>query len=82
MEEIKLLLKNIAKLVDVKTIITLAVTYILYKLALGDKIQPETFMTVVGTVYGYYFGTKTAEAKHKELMTIEKIKKMDAEKVN
>lgn len=52
------LLKNLANLVKVKTIITLTVTAIFAVLALRGNITPDNVMVVVSTVMAFYFGTQ------------------------
>lgn len=52
------LLKNLANLVKVKTIVTLAVTAIFTVLAIRGDITPDNVMVVVSTVMAFYFGTQ------------------------
>lgn len=58
-------LKNIAALVKVKTIVTLVVVAVFAALALREKLQPDTVMTIVTMVVAFYFGTQT-ESKNKK----------------
>ena len=59
--------ENLANLLKVKTLVTLAVMSVFCVLALRGKIQPDNVMYVVTTVIAFYFGTqheqKTKEAK-------------------
>lgn len=56
------LLKNLANLIKVKTIVTLAVMAVFTVLALNGRITPDNVMIVVSTVIAFYFGTQ-AEKK-------------------
>ena len=57
------MLKNIAKLIDVKSIVTLILTAVFAVLALTDKISPEQFQTVFTVVISFYFGTQYQKNK-------------------
>ena len=52
-------LKNLAALLKVKTIVTLVVLIVFAVLALEDKLQPDTVMTIVTMVVAFYFGTQS-----------------------
>lgn len=54
----KRLLQNLADLVKVKTLVTLAVTIVFCVLALMGKIDTQSVMIVVTMVFGFYFGTQ------------------------
>lgn len=56
---------RIAKLIDVKTIVTFALTAAFVYLSLMGKVEPQVFLTVYSTVIGFYFGTQ-AEKNKKE----------------
>ena len=56
------ILKNIAALIKVKTIVTLVVISIFAVLSLKGDITPDNVMIVVSTVIAFYFGT-VAEKK-------------------
>ena len=56
------ILKNIAALVKVKTIVTLVIIAIFAVLSLRGDIAPDNVMIVVSTVIAFYFGTQ-AEKK-------------------
>lgn len=49
---------RLAKLIDVKTIITFALTAAFVYLSVTGKIQPEIFMTIYTMVISFYFGTQ------------------------
>lgn len=59
------ILKNIAALIKVKTIVTLVVIAIFAYLAITGAITPDNVMIVVSTVIAFYFGTQS-EKKVKE----------------
>ena len=52
------ILKNLANLVKVKTIVTLAVIGIFVLLAARGDITPDNVMVIVSTVIAFYFGTQ------------------------
>ena len=56
------ILKNIAALIKVKTIVTLVVITVFAYLALTGAITSDNVMIVVSTVIAFYFGTQ-AEKK-------------------
>lgn len=49
---------RLAKLIDVKTIVTFALTAAFVYLSVAGKIQSEIFMTIYTMVIGFYFGTQ------------------------
>lgn len=51
--------KNLAALIKVKTIVTLVVVAVFAALALREKLQPDTVMTIVTMVVAFYFGTQS-----------------------
>lgn len=54
----KTLLQKIAKLIDVKSIITLTLTIVFAYLSITQVVQPEQFMTVFTVIISFYFGTQ------------------------
>lgn len=56
------ILKNIAALIKVKTIVTLVVIAVFAYLALTGAVSADNVMIVVTTVIAFYFGTQ-AEKK-------------------
>lgn len=52
------LLNNLADLIKVKTLVTLAVTVVFCALAVMGKIDTQSVMIVVTMVFGFYFGTQ------------------------
>ena len=52
-------MKNkLAKLIDVKSIVTLVLTAVFAALSLTGKLSAEQFQTVFTTVIAFYFGTQ------------------------
>ena len=52
------LIRSLAALIKVKTIVTLVVIGVFAALALSGALQPDTVMTVVSVV-AFYFGTQS-----------------------
>lgn len=52
------ILKNLAGLVKVKTIVTLVVIIVFAVLALKGSIEPNNVMIIVTSVISFYFGTQ------------------------
>ena len=52
------ILKKVAELLKVKTIVTFAVVAVFAVLAFQGKIQPDNVMIVVSMVVSFYFGTQ------------------------
>ena len=50
--------KNLANLVKVKTIVTMAVITVFAVLALRGDIEPDNVMIIVSSVIAFYFGTQ------------------------
>ena len=60
-------MKNkLAKLIDVKSIVTLVLTAVFAALSLTDKLSAEQFQTVFTTVIAFYFGTKNQKNSKEE----------------
>lgn len=55
---------RLAKLIDVKTIVTFTLTADFTYLVITQRIEPQIFMTIYTTIIGFYFGTQYQ--KHKE----------------
>jgi uncharacterized protein (DUF486 family) len=53
------IIKNLANLVKVKTIVTLVVIAIFSVLALRGDIPSDNVMVIVSTVIAFYFGTQS-----------------------
>lgn len=52
------ILKNVASLIKVKTVVTFAVTAVFCVLALKGTIDAQNVMTIVMAVIAFYFGTQ------------------------
>ena len=53
------ILKNIAALIKVKTIVTMVVIAIFAVLSLRGDIAPDNTMVIISMVVSFYFGTQT-----------------------
>ncbi len=51
-------MKNLAALIKVKTLVTLAVMAVFAVLACRGDITPDNVMVIVSTVIAFYFGTQ------------------------
>jgi hypothetical protein len=51
--------ERIAKLIDLKSIITIIITCALVYGFIADKINSENFMTIITMVFTFYFASKT-----------------------
>jgi hypothetical protein len=51
--------KNLANLVKVKTLVTMAVIAVFAVLALKGDIAPDNVMIIVTSVVSFYFGSQT-----------------------
>ena len=52
------MLKNLANLLKVKTIVTLVVISVFAVLSLRGDIQPDNVMIIISMVVSFYFGTQ------------------------
>lgn len=60
-------MKNkIAKLIDVKSLVTLILTAVFAYLAIEDKISGTEFLTIFTVVIGFYFGTQSMKNNDKK----------------
>lgn len=57
------MIKNISKLIDVKSIVTLVLTAVFSALSLNGKISSEQFQTIFTVVISFYFGTQYQKNK-------------------
>lgn len=71
------MLKKLAKLIDVKSIVTFVLTGVFAYLSIIGVISGEQFLTVFTMVISFYFGTqagkKEKEAEQDEENTIKKV---------
>lgn len=51
------MIKNIAKLIDVKSLVTLVLTGVFAYLAITEKISGSEFLTIFTMIISFYFGT-------------------------
>lgn len=61
MEEKKTIPGQIAKLIDVKSLITLSLTLAFVRLALNGTIDQQQMMTIYTVIIGFYFGTQATK---------------------
>lgn len=54
----KIFWQKICKLINVKTIVTFALTATFVYMAMTDKIDTQIFMTIYTVVTGWYFGSQ------------------------
>lgn len=55
--------EKLAKLIDVKTIITFALVFSAVALAFMGRVEAKEILTLTSIVVAYFFGTKQAERK-------------------
>ena len=60
------MIKNISKLIDVKSIVTLVLTAVFSVLSLNGKISAEQFQTAFTVVISFYFGTQYQKGNQNE----------------
>lgn len=60
------MLQKLSKLVDVKSIVTLFLTFIFGVLALEGSVTADQFLTVFTTIIAFYFGTQYEKTKKGE----------------
>lgn len=58
--------ERIAKLIDVKTLVTFTLTGAFTYLAVCGEIEPQIFMSVYTMIIGFYFGTQSIKFKKEE----------------
>ena len=59
------MIKQLAKLINVKSIVTITLTAVFSVLSLKGRITPESFLTIFTVVIGFYFGTQTKKEDNK-----------------
>lgn len=55
--------ERVAKLIDVKTLVTFSLTAAFVYLSVIGKVEPQIFMTIYTMVIGFYFGTQHEKNK-------------------
>jgi len=58
--------ERIAKLIDVKSLVTIILTAVFGYLSVSGNIAPEQFLTIYTVVVGFYFGTQYQKNKEEE----------------
>lgn len=78
------MLKKLAKLIDVKSLVTLALTAAFIILSLQGTIKADQFMTVFTVVISFYFGTQVGkkEAEANEALERNQNEEENDERVN
>lgn len=67
-------MKEVKKLIDVKSIVTLLFTVLVFILAINKVISGEQVMMTYTTIIAFYFGTQSQKKKDvSENATIEKL---------
>lgn len=59
------MIKQLAKLINVKSIVTITLTTVFSVLSLKGRITPESFLTIFTVVIGFYFGTQVKKEDSK-----------------
>ena len=57
------IIDRIAKLIDVKSIVTLTLTGVFAYMCIADIQVPENFKTIYVMIIGFYFGTQAEKKK-------------------
>ena len=55
--------ERIAKLIDVKSIVTLTLTGVFAYMCIADVTVPENFKTIYVMIMGFYFGTQSEKGR-------------------
>ena len=58
--------EKLAKLIDVKSIMTLSLTIVFCVLALTGEVSGQEFLTIFTVIVGFYFGTQAQKKADKE----------------
>ena len=53
--------ERLAKLIDVKSLMTLVLTLVFSYLSVVGEISPQQFLTIFTMIVGFYFGTQNAK---------------------
>lgn len=64
MIEEKYMKERLAKLINVKSIISILMTIVFCYLAITGAISPQLFITIFTTVIAFYFGTQLNKQEH------------------
>lgn len=63
-----MIVEKLAKLINVKTIVTLLLTAVFCFLAIKGAIAAELFMTIFTVVIGFYFGNQAGEKQVEQIL--------------
>ena len=58
--------EKLAKLIDIKSIITLALTAVFCFLAITETIVASQFLTIFTVIISFYFGTQMAKSNKQD----------------
>ena len=58
--------ERLAKLIDIKSIITLALTAVFCFLAITETIAASQFLTIFTVIISFYFGTQMAKSNKQD----------------
>lgn len=58
MEKQHTILERLERLLSVKSLVTVVLTFVFSYLAITNKVTPEQFMTVFVVIISFYFGTQ------------------------
>jgi len=70
------ILKRLAKLLDVKSIVTFVLTGVFAYLSVKGVISGEQFLTVFTMVVSFYFGTQTGKREKEEELNDDKTERL------
>jgi hypothetical protein len=60
-------MKELKKLIDVKSLVTLAFTVLVFVLAINKAITGEQVMMTYTTIIAFYFGTQSTKKKETDV---------------
>ena len=63
-----MLTEKLAKLINVKTIVTLLLTLVFCYLSVVGVVAAELFMTIFTVVIGFYFGNQAGEKQVEQIL--------------
>ena len=58
-EAFALMLSNLAALIKVKTIVTMAVMLVFIRMSCSGEMEPDQVMIIISMVISFYFGTQS-----------------------
>lgn len=60
------MLKKLAKLIDVKSIVTFVLTGGFLYLGITQAVKPDQYLTIYTMIISFYFGTQVGKKEEKE----------------